>query len=58
MKWSSEEMYEGRLLAAEEVAGATLDDLPVLLFIDTAGCDMEEQGTWKGRVFGTLARRR
>ena len=43
MAWSSEEMYDGKLLAAKEVAGATLNDLPVLMFIDTAGCDMEEQ---------------
>lgn len=43
MAWSSKEMYDGKLLAADEVADATLDHLPVLLFIDTAGCDMEEQ---------------
>jgi ATP-dependent RNA/DNA helicase IGHMBP2 len=43
MTWSSEEMYGGRLVAAEAVAALTLKDLPVLFFIDTAGCDMEEQ---------------
>ena len=43
MAWSSEEMYGGKLVAAESVASATLENLPVLLFIDTAGCDMEEQ---------------
>ena len=36
-------MYGGKLEAASCVADGTLEDLPVLLFIDTAGCDMEEQ---------------
>ena len=49
--WSSGEMYGGALTAPPEVCGRTLGqlqaslaDFPVLLFIDTAGCDMEEGG--------------
>ena len=48
MTWSSEAMYQGKLTAAETVATHRLcgdgeDDPPVLLLIDTAGCDMEER---------------
>lgn len=66
MRWSSEELYESRLIADEKVAGHMLGDLPsviahaesiggggggverdahalpVLLLIDSAGCNMEE----------------
>jgi len=49
--WSSSELYAGRLTAPPEVGSRTLGELqpgladfPVLLFIDTAGCDMEESG--------------
>jgi superfamily I DNA and/or RNA helicase len=43
MTWASEEMYGGQLTAHASVAQQTLTEAPVLLFIDTAGCDMEEQ---------------
>lgn len=48
MTWSSEAMYQGKLTAAESVATHRLrgdgeDDPPVLLLIDTAGCDMDER---------------
>jgi len=48
MQWSSDAMYQGKLTAAESVASHRLkgdgeDDPPVLLLIDTAGCDMEER---------------
>ena len=48
MQWSSDAMYQGKLTAAESVATHRLcgdgdDDPPVLLLIDTAGCDMEER---------------
>ena len=48
MTWSSEAMYQGKLTAAESVATHRLrgdgeNDPPVLLLIDTAGCDMEER---------------
>ena len=52
MDWSSEALYEKRLLAHESVAGHLLKDLPgvaedensseALVLIDTAGCDMYE----------------
>lgn len=58
MDWSSQELYGGRLAAHASVAGHTMAglpgvaaaaglpgaaELPVLLLVDTAGCDMEEQ---------------
>lgn len=54
MQWSSEEMYDNKLTAHPNVADHTLADLPgvdkdatdsipVLLLIDTAGCDHEEE---------------
>ena len=48
MQWSSDAMYQGKLTAAESVATHRLrgdgeDAPPVLLLIDTAGCDMEER---------------
>lgn len=58
MAWSSNEMYHGKLHAHSSVAhhtlsGLVLDDenaatLPVLLLIDTAGCDMQEQSEEDG----------
>jgi hypothetical protein len=61
-----QELYGGRLTAHESVAMHTLADLagtdgnaaelPVLLLIDTAGCDMEEQAEEEGdsKVRGRL----
>lgn len=54
MRWSSDELYGGRLTAHASVACHTLADLrpamgdaaatlPVLLLIDTTGCDMPEK---------------
>lgn len=51
MEWSSIEMYEGALEAHESIALQSLNDFeglegnlfPVLMFIDTAGCEMEEK---------------
>lgn len=52
MQWSSQEMYDGALEAHESIALQNLGDIegfktgitfPVLLFIDTAGCGMEER---------------
>lgn len=49
MQWSSDELYNSGVHAHHSVASHTLNDegarttVPVLLFIDTAGCDMEEQ---------------
>ena len=50
--WASNELYDGRLVPADSVASHTLDDLPnvrssdttrePVIFIDTAGCDCEE----------------
>ena len=50
--WSSAEFYDGKLVADESVAGHRLSDLggvrvtddttPALIFIDTAGCDLDE----------------
>jgi len=55
MSWSSQALYSGQLTAATSVANHLLSDLPkisssemtntVLLFIDTAGCSMEEMTT-------------
>ncbi|WPT18014.1 DNA-binding protein SMUBP-2 [Picochlorum sp. SENEW3] len=48
MKWSSVELYDDRIQAHASVAHRILDEplvhesFPVLAFIDTAGCDMEE----------------
>lgn len=48
MKWSSVELYDDRIQAHASVANRLLDEplvqesFPVLAFIDTAGCDMEE----------------
>jgi ATP-dependent RNA/DNA helicase IGHMBP2 len=52
MEWPSRELYEGRLEAHASVAAHLLRDLPgvtlspeteaPLVFIDTAGCDLEE----------------
>ena len=58
--WASGELYGGRLTAPEEVAGRTLAslgqevagcalaDVPVLLLIDTAGCNMPEAAGGEG----------
>lgn len=54
MQWSSTEMYKSKLKAHPSVANHTLADLsgvdkdatntiPILLLIDTAGCDHEEE---------------
>ena len=48
MKWSSEEMYEGRLLAAEEVAGAMLDDLPCCSSLTPPGATWKNKGRGRG----------
>ncbi|KAL4440242.1 hypothetical protein ABPG75_003243 [Micractinium tetrahymenae] len=58
MEWSSQELYGGRLAAHASVAGHTMAglagatpeaaELPVLLLVDTAGCDMEEQEEEEG----------
>ncbi|GAB4814237.1 hypothetical protein N2152v2_001283 [Parachlorella kessleri] len=58
MDWSSQEMYGGRLQAHGSVAEHTLADLqgvreeaaslPVLLLVDTAGCEMWEQQEEEG----------
>ena len=47
MQWASDELYEGKLVAADSVAEHRLDGegagtTPVLMLVDTAGCDMEE----------------
>jgi ATP-dependent RNA/DNA helicase IGHMBP2 len=52
MAWSSEHLYEGKLKAHASVASHCLSDLPgvkktddtsvPVIFIDTAGCNMEE----------------
>ena len=47
MQWASDELYEGKLVAADSVAehrleGAGTGTTPVLMLVDTAGCDMEE----------------
>lgn len=53
MQWASSELYESKLIAHPSVAGHCLmdlkgikqeqaDSIPVLLLIDTAGCDYEE----------------
>eukprot|EP00397_Hematodinium_sp_SG-2012_P011856 GEMP01012005.1.p1 GENE.GEMP01012005.1~~GEMP01012005.1.p1 ORF type:complete len:979 (+),score=267.33 GEMP01012005.1:188-3124(+) len=45
MGWSSGQFYESKLESAESVKNRTLNDLPPLLFLDTAGQDgyLEEQ---------------
>jgi superfamily I DNA and/or RNA helicase len=49
MQWSSDELYNSGVYAHHSVASHTLNgegartSVPVLLFIDTAGCNMEEQ---------------
>lgn len=52
MEWANQEMYEGQLIAHESVASQSLKDCqgsscrdfyPILTFIDTAGCEMEER---------------
>ena len=51
MEWSSREMYQGALQADIAIASQSLSDLqefkcgdyPILVFIDTAGCEMEER---------------
>eukprot|EP00887_Chlorella_sp_A99_P002446 scaffold10.g2446.t1 len=58
MDWSSQEMYGGQLQGHGSVAshalgglrgaGAAAGDVPVLLLVDTAGCDMEEQEEEEG----------
>mmetsp|Transcript_18952 Transcript_18952/g.52864 ORF Transcript_18952/g.52864 Transcript_18952/m.52864 type:complete len:800 (-) Transcript_18952:678-3077(-) len=55
MQWSSNELYEGRLTAAPAVSGHTLaglavaaSDIPVLLLVDTTGCDCDEQAEEEG----------
>ena len=54
--WASRELYEGRLHAPPEVAqrelgqlDSRLADQPVLLFVDTAGCDCDEAGDGESR---------
>jgi len=52
MKWASDAMYEGKLIAHESVANHKLSDVapdiehddPIML-IDTAGCDLHERVT-------------
>ena len=63
MSWSSTQMYDSALIAHESVSDQTLHHLlipnaqskepqpykfPVLLYIDTAGCDMEEENEEDG----------
>ena len=58
MSWSSNELYQGKLQAHHSVANHKLgdlfpcqeiqEDIPVLLLIDTTGCDMEEQAEEDG----------
>jgi len=55
MQWSSDEFYSSKLTAAPSVAQHTLSDiqpsaseLPVLMMIDTTGCDCEEQSEEAG----------
>ena len=47
MKWSSDEVYEGKLKADKSVKEHSLKDMnpeanTILLFIDTSGCDQYE----------------
>lgn len=46
MAWSSAEFYDNRLIADESVRSHTLDNLEEgpLILIDTAGCDMGDEG--------------
>lgn len=59
--WASGAMYDGQLRAHTSVAGHTLRELlpasdpedelypgPVLLLVDTAGCDMDEDTASEG----------
>lgn len=56
--WFVQELYGGRLSAHVSVAGHTMaelagsgaeaGELPVLLLIDSAGCDMDEQAEEEG----------
>jgi len=58
MQWSSDALYEGKLVAADVVANQKLTDLPgveegeatdpTLVLVDTAGCSMEELTTTDG----------
>ena len=58
MQWSSDALYEGKLVAADSVASQRLTDLPgvaeleatspTLVLVDTAGCDLEEMTTKDG----------
>jgi len=58
MQWSSDALYEGKLVAADSVASQRLTDLPgvaemeatspTLVLVDTAGCDLEEMTTNDG----------
>ncbi|KAL3144155.1 hypothetical protein ABBQ32_14187 [Trebouxia sp. C0010 RCD-2024] len=58
MQWPSHQLYQDLLTAHPSVASHTLqdlpgftasaDDVPVLLMVDTAGCDMEEQAEEDG----------
>lgn len=58
MQWPSHQLYQDLLTAHPSVAPHTLqdlpgfsasaDDVPVLLMVDTAGCDMEEQAEEDG----------
>ena len=58
MQWSSNALYEGKLVAADQVATQKLTDLPgvaqdeathpTLVLVDTAGCCMEELTTKDG----------
>ena len=58
MQWSSDALYEGKLVAADQVASQKLKNLPgvaegeatdpTLVLVDTAGCCMEELTTKDG----------
>ncbi len=58
MRWSSDALYDGKLQAHPSVSGHRLQDLAdventpdtsrPLLFIDTAGCDLEEEEEGRG----------
>jgi len=65
MKWSSNEMYGGRLIGAPSVTSRLLCDLPGVratedtsnpfMLIDTAGCDMDEDEQQDGSGGGSAS---